>query len=162
MPLLDFEPLATTRASHELPGDDLLADHVHLQIKASKMLALDLMDQLAHDKIVSLAPGWGPEALAAVTAQVEAGVDGPRYAHELYRLSQLLDALGQTEQALKRVQEGLRMSHGDVDGLCLAGRYSRQLGRPELAGEFFQKALSTQPGRLCRGRSRWAILDQGA
>ena len=31
--------------------------------------------------------------------QVEAGIDGPRYAQELYKLSQLLDLLGQPEQA---------------------------------------------------------------
>ena len=162
MPLLDFEPLAATRASHELPGEDLLADHVHLQIKASKMLALDIIDQLAHDKIVTLSPGWGPEAIAAVTAEVEAGIDGPRYARELYSLSQLLDALGQTEQAFKRVEEGLKMSHGDVDGFCLAGRYSRKLGRPQVAGEFFQKALSTQPGASCAEEGLGGLLlDQG-
>ena len=82
--------------------------------------------------------------------------------HELYLLSQLLDALGQTEQALKRVQEGLRMSHNDVDGLCLAGRYSRQLGRPELAADFYQRALASQRGAGCAEEGLGAIdLDQG-
>ena len=87
-PLLDFEPLATARASHQIPSQELLADHVHLQIAGSKMLALDILDQLARDKIVSFSPEWGPEAIASVTTEVEAGIEGPRYARELYSLSQ--------------------------------------------------------------------------
>ncbi len=160
--LLDFERLATPRASHQIPGEDLLADHVHLQIAGSKMLALDILDQLAREKIVSLSPEWGTEAIASVTAQVEAGIEGPRYAHELYSLSQLLDALGQTEQALKRVEEGLELSKGDADGLCLAGRYSRKLGRLQVAADFFQKALVRQPGAACAEEGLGGLLlDQG-
>ncbi len=159
--LLDFERLATPRASHQIPGEDLLADHVHLQIAGSKMLALDILDQLAREKIVSFSPG-GPEAIASVTAEVEAGIEGPRYARELYSLSQLLDALGQTEQALKRVEEGLELSKGDADGLCLAGRYSRKLGRPQVAADFFQKALVRQPGAVCAEEGLGGLLlDQG-
>ena len=126
------------------------------------MLALDILDQLARDKIVSFSPEWGTEAIASVTAQVEASIEGPRYAHELYRLSQLLDALGQTEQALKRVEEGLELSKGDADGLCLAGRYSRKLGRPQVAADFFQKALVRQPGAACAEEGLGGLLlDQG-
>ncbi len=160
--LLDFEGLATPRASHQIPGEELLADHVHLQIAGSKMLALEILDQLAREKIVSLSADWGPEAIAAVTAQVEAGIEGPRYAHELYSLSLLLDALGQTEQALKRVEEGLELSKGDADGLCLAGRYSRKLGSPQVAADFFQKALARQPGAACAEEGLGGLLlDQG-
>jgi len=160
--LLEFERQATPRASHQIPGEELLADHVHLQIAGSKMLTLDILDQLARDKIVSLSPEWGPEAIASVTAQVEAGIEGPRYAHELYTLSQLLDSLGQTEQALKRVEEGLELSKGDADGLCLAGRYSRKLGRPQVAADFFQKALVRQPGAACAEEGLGGLLlDQG-
>jgi len=160
--LLDFERLANSRASHQIPGEELLADHVHLQIAGSKMLALDILDQLARDRIVSLSPEWGPEAIAAVAAQVEAGIEGSRYAHELYNLSQLLDTLGQTEQALKRVEEGLELSKGDADGLCLAGRYSRKLGRPQVAADFFQKALVRQPGAACAEEGLGGLLlDQG-
>ncbi len=160
--LLDFERLATPRASHQISGEDLLADHVHLQIAGSKMLALDILDQLAREKIVSLSPEWGTEAIASVTAQVEAGIEGPRYAHELYSLLQLLDALGQTEQALKRVEEGLELSKGDADGLCLAGRYSRKLGRLQVAADFFQKALVRQPGAACAEEGLGGLLlDQG-
>jgi len=149
VPLLDFERLATPRASHQIPGDDLLCDHVHLQIAASKMLALDIMVRLAEEKFVTVAPGWGPTVVDEVASEVKAGIDGSRYARELYHLSQLLDVLGQTDQALKRVEEGLRMSKGDADGLCLAGRYARKLGRTRVAADFFQKALVCQPGAAC-------------
>ena len=160
--LLDFERLATPRAAHQIPGEDLLADHVHLQIAGSKMLALDILDRLVRDKIVSLSPGWGPEAIAEVAAEVEAGIDGRRYARELYSLSQLLDALGQTQQAIKRVAEGLMLSHGDVDGLCLAGRYSRKLGRTRDADVYYQKALIAQPGAGCAEEGLGGLLlEQG-
>ncbi len=160
--LLDFERLAIPRASRQIPGEEFLADHVHLQIAGSKMLALDILDQLARERIVSLSPEWGPEAVASVTAQVKAGIDGPRYARELYTLSQLLDSLGQTEQALKRVDEGLELNKGDADGLCLAGRYSRKLGRPQVAADFFQRALVRQPGAACAEEGLGGLLlDQG-
>ena len=162
VPLLDFERLATPRASHQIPGEELLADHVHLQIAGSKMLALDILDQLAGEKIVSLSPEWGPQAIASVTAQVEAGIDGPRYAHELYSLSQLLDALGQPEQALKRVEEGLKLSGGDLDGLCLAGRYSARLGKTAGRDGLLPQALARQPGAACAEEGLGGLLlDQG-
>ena len=122
------------------------------------MLALDILQELVRVKIVSLARGWGQEAVADTTRQVAAGIDGPRYARELYKLSQLLDLLGQLEQALKRVEEGLRMSGGDLDGLCLAGRYSQKLGRIQVAADYFRKALARQPGAGARRRD-WAVFS---
>jgi len=162
VPLLDFEHLANERASHKIPGDELLADHVHLKIPASRMLALDILDWLASEQIVTLNSDWGPAAIEQVTRDVEAGIDGTRYAHELYTLSQLLDSLGQTEQALKRVEEGLKMSGGDVEGLCLAGRYHGRLGRIQSAREYFGRALAAKPGAACAEEGLGALLlDQG-
>ena len=56
-----------------------------------------------------------------VTGAVESTIDGSRYARELYHLSQMFDLLGQTEQGLKRVEEDLELSHGDVDGFAWLG-----------------------------------------
>ena len=162
VPLVDFEPLATARAEHKIPGEEFLADHVHLKIPASRMLALDVLDRLVSEKIVKPTPDWGPAAIEKVTAEVEAGIDGPRYAHELYTLSQLLDSLGQTEQALKRVEEGMKLSGGDLEGLCLAGRYHGKLGRIQSATELFRRALVLQPGAACAEEGLGGLLlDQG-
>jgi len=158
VPLLDFEPLATARAGHKIPGEESLCDHVHLKIPAYRMLALDILDRLVSEKIVNLAPDWGPAAIETVTARVEAGIDGPRYAHELYTLSQLLDSLGQTEQALKRVEEGMKLSGGDLEGFCLAGRYHGKLGRIQSAAELFRRALAQQPGAACAEEGLGALL----
>jgi tetratricopeptide (TPR) repeat protein len=146
VPLLDFDVLAASRAEHKIPGDDLLADHVHLKIPASRMLALDILGELVSEKIVTLTPGWGPDSIEKITAEVEAGIDGPRYAHELYTLSRLFDSLGQPEQALKRVEEGIKMSGGDVEGFCLAALYQEKMGQIEAAISRFQQALAIQPG----------------
>ena len=78
--------------------------------------------------------------------EVEAGIDRPTYARELYRLLQLLETLGQPAQALKRAGEGLKMSGGDVEGLCLVGRYSKRLGKFKEADSFFRQALAKEPG----------------
>jgi len=161
VPLLDFEPLATARAEHKIPGDEFLADHVHLKIPAYRMLALDILDRLAAEKIVTPTPDWGPAAIEQVTAQVS-GIDGPRYAHELYTLSRLLDALSQTEQALKRVEEGMKMSGGDLEGLCLSGRYHAKLGRIQSATDLYRRALAMQPGAACAEEGLGVLLlEQG-
>jgi tetratricopeptide (TPR) repeat protein len=158
VPLLDFESRAAARADHEIPGDDFLADHVHLKIRASKMLALDILDKLSSEKIVTLTSEWGPAAIAAASTHVEAGIDGPRYAHELYTLSKLLDALGQPEQALKRVEEGMALSGGDLEGLCLAGRYHRKLGRIQTASDLLHRALTQHPGAACAEEELGVLL----
>ncbi len=156
--LLDWEPVAASRSEHRIPGGEILADHVHLQIPASKLLALDLLDWLARKKIVKVVPGWGPSTIEEVARQVEAGIDHARYAQELYNLSRLLEILGQPEQSLKRVEEGLKMSGGDLEGLCLAGRYQGILGRIQSATELFRRALALQPGAACAEEGLGALL----
>ncbi len=158
IPLLDWEPIAASRSEHRIPGGEILADHVHLQIPASKMLALDLLDWLAREKIVTLSPGWGPSAIEEVARQVDAGIDHARYAHELYNLSRLLEILGQPEQSLKRVEDGLRLSGGDVDGFCLAGGYAAKLGKTQAAQDFFTQALAKQPGAACAEEGLGGLL----
>ncbi len=146
VPLLDFEQQAGLRARHRIPGDELLCDHVHLQLAATKLLALDVLAGLVEERIATPAVLWGPAAVEQASREIEAGIDGPRYARELYQLSRLLDALGQPEQALKRVEEGLHLSKGDADGFCLAGRYTRKLGNHDASANFYAKALAIQPG----------------
>jgi tetratricopeptide (TPR) repeat protein len=158
VPLLDFDSIATARAEHRIPGDEFLTDHVHLKIPGSRMLALAILERLASEKVVTLASSWGPAAIEAVTAEVEAGIDGPRYAHELYTLSGLLDSLSQTEQALKRVEQGIELSGGDLEGFCLAGRYRAKLGRIQSATEFFQRALALKPGAACAEEGLGTLL----
>jgi tetratricopeptide (TPR) repeat protein len=162
VPLLDWEAMASAGSTHRIPGEELLADHVHLQIPGSRLLAVDILERLAAEKIVTLAPGWGPKAIDQVARRVEADIDRGRYAQEIYSLSKLLDALGQTEQAQKRVEEGLKLSGGDLDGFCLAGRYAGKLGKPQAALDFFHEALTRQPGAACAEEGMGAILlDQG-
>jgi tetratricopeptide (TPR) repeat protein len=162
VPLLDFERRAVSFADHNIPGEDLLADHVHMKIPALRMLALDILDELVSEKIVSLGPDWGPDAIQTITTRVEAGIDGPRYAHELYTLSGLLDALGQTEQSVKRVEEGLKLSGGDAEGFCLAGRYQAKLGRVNLAEDFYRRALAQKGGTGAAEEGLGTLfMDQG-
>jgi tetratricopeptide (TPR) repeat protein len=54
------------------------------------------------------------------------------------------------------------MSHGDVDGLCLAGRYHRKLGHLRTATEIFQNVLAQQPGTVNAEEGLGGVfLDQG-
>jgi tetratricopeptide (TPR) repeat protein len=162
VPLLDFEPLARARAARQLPGDDLFCDHVHFQIAASRMLALDILDRLAEQRIATIAPAWGEADIDEVRREVEAGIDRPRQARELCSLSRLLDRLNQPEQALKRVQEGLAIGGGDLQGLCLAAGFQRTLGRKKEAEESYRQALRLQPDAAPAEEGLGALLlDQG-
>jgi tetratricopeptide (TPR) repeat protein len=162
VPLLDWETMASSRSEHGIPGGEVLADHVHLQVPASRTLALDLVDWMAREKIATLSTEWGPSAVEEVARQVEARIDHRRYAQELYNLSRLLEILGQPDQSLKRVEEGLKLSGGDVEGLCLAGRYASVLGKTKEAADFFQQALALQPAAACAEEGLGGLLlDQG-
>lgn len=162
VPILDFERRAVSRAGHQIPGEDFLADHVHMKIPALRMLALDILDELVSEKIVRLGPDWGQDAIQTISTRVEAEIDGPRYAHELYTLSGLLDELGQTEQSMKRVEEGLKLSGGDSEGLCLAGRYQAKLGRIDLAKDYYLQALTQKGGTGAAEEGLGTLfLDQG-
>ena len=158
IPLLDWEPIAASRSEHHIPGGEMLADHVHLQIPASKMLALDLLDSMARRNIVTLSPGWGPSTIEEVTRQVEGRIDRARYALEFYNLSRLLEMLGQPDQSLKRVEEGMKMNGANLEGLCLAAHYQEKLGRMEAATELFHRALAVQPGAALAEEGLGAIL----
>jgi tetratricopeptide (TPR) repeat protein len=157
-PLLDWEPIASSRSEHHIPGGDILADHVHLKMLASKMLALDLLDWMAGKKIVEPSPDWGRPAVDEVTRQVEAGIDRARYALELYNLSRLLDILGQPEQSLKRVQEAMELNGENLEGLCLAANYHQKLGHIQSANELFLRALALQPGAASAEEGLGALL----
>ena len=96
-----------------------------------------------------------------VTGAVESTIDGSRYARELYHLSRMLDLLGQAEQGLKRVEEDLELSRGDVDGLCLAGKYHRKQERLQTAAKMYQQALTPRPVTASAEEGLGAVsLDQ--
>lgn len=159
--LLDWDRTAGTVAEHGIPGGDLLCDHVHLQISASKRLALEILTRLTADKVVAPAPDWGPEAVARVADQIDRAIDRPRYTQELYNLSRLLELLNQPEQSLRRVEEGLKLAGGDVEGFCLAGHYADRLGKLKEAKNFYSQALARQPGAPCAEEGLGSmLLDQ--
>ncbi|WP_161602507.1 tetratricopeptide repeat protein [Tautonia marina] len=158
VPLVDAEALLTARSPDQIPGEEAFFDHVHLKVEPHRRLALDLLEAMATAGVVQPVEDWGEATIAAVTATVEAGIDGPRYARELYALSGLLEYLGQPEQALKRVLEGLDLSGDDPEGWSLAGRYRAAMGRPEEAAASFRRALALDPASIPAHEGLGALL----
>ncbi|WP_165229456.1 tetratricopeptide repeat protein [Aquisphaera insulae] len=161
VPILDFEAIAARAAADGIPGDDLFYDHVHFKLPGSRLMALELLDALKGQGLLQSSTKWGPSAIEEVGRSIEGAIDGPRYAHELYALSGLLQGLGQLEQALKRVTEGLTLSGGDLDGYCRAGQLSGELGAVDKATDFYRQALMRKPGAPCAEEGLGALLLDG-
>jgi tetratricopeptide (TPR) repeat protein len=162
VPLLDAESAFTARAPHGLIDETQFTDHVHMQMQANADLARDLVDSLAALGVIHPSAGWDAETAARIAREVEQGIDRPLWARELRTLSQLLDYLGQTEQALHRIQEALRLAPADPEALALGGKYAAKLGRTDEAEALFRQALQKRPDLLiAREGLGGIVLDQG-
>lgn len=148
VPLIDFEVSLTRRAERGVAGSAQFADHVHHQLPTNRRLALDLIDELATEKIVTMSPDWNEAAIARITTEVEARIDRPRYAAELRTLSSMLMRLGQPEQAILRAREALALTGDEPIGLSFLGQQYDRAGDPAAAVNCCRRALALEPDSI--------------
>lgn len=160
--VVDFEALAVTHAPHGIPGDDLFLDHVHPTIEGNRLLALQLLDALADDEIVSPGPDWGEAAIAAVTERVESSLDPLDHALALMKLSKVLGWAGKIREAYQLAQRSVERYPGDSRIQYQAGLTADRLNRLDEAIAHYSQAVAIQADAdLPHGDLGVALLRKG-
>ena len=108
VPLVDFQALLDAQTEHGITGDDFFHDHLHPSIDANRLLALAILERMTER--AWLTPHWTPSDRTMVATQVRKGLDAPRYAEELCKLSYVMDTLGQEHMAVAAVREAIALA----------------------------------------------------
>lgn len=134
---------------HTIPGREYFLDHVHPTIAANRSLALELINTMEDKGIVLPSEGWGEEAIARVTAQVNSGIDRKEHARALVNLARVLNWAGKDEDAGALARRALKFREASPEAYftassILAGQYRRQ-GNVKKALAYFREALHAAP-----------------
>jgi len=88
VPLVDAREAIAQASRDGIPGDDLLADHVHPRITGHRLIADVLLDELAAQGMVHPSPGWKDEQEQRFQAHL-ALLGGEYFAQGIRRLEAL-------------------------------------------------------------------------
>lgn len=145
VPVVDFVGQLDELASHAIPGKDQFLDHVHPTIDMHRELALQLLDQLAEQRLLTLSPSWGEGAIRSVTERIESGIDQQAQAKALRNLSKVLGWAGKTEEADRLAMEAVRLADDDFEAHYQAANALMREGKIDEALDRYTRALRLEP-----------------
>ncbi len=163
VPLIDFASWIEKRSPHGIPGADVFLDHVHLTIDGYRLLALEIVDELARQGILAKGEGWNEEAIAAVSRRIEGRLDTRAHGLALRNLSQVYSWAGKTEEGERMARRAAELLGDDAETYRLLGMAATNRGAPEEAEGHFRRALELDPksadaqvnlGRALRAQDR--------
>jgi tetratricopeptide (TPR) repeat protein len=151
--LVDYVDLLEQRMQethgHRIPGDEYFLDHVHLTIEGHQILAVALIQTMIDQGLVRPGPDWGDQAIAAVAAKIEGGIDQRVHAQALVNLARVLLWAGKTEDAERLAEQAMAKAGEDQKiakdiNATLAKVYQKQ-GAPERALRLLYRAIEKAP-----------------
>jgi tetratricopeptide (TPR) repeat protein len=145
VPLVDFSALADEWADHGIPGNDLFLDHVHPTIQVHRRLAVEIIEEMARQRMLTLAPGWGEEAVAEVARRVEGGLDPKAHALALMKLSKVLGWAGKLQESYRLAGQAVELYPDDSRIQYNAGLTAHLVGRKNEAVLHYRRAVELQP-----------------
>ena len=163
VPCVDFAALAERRSPHGIPGEELFVDHVHPTIEGHRALALAVLDALTEKAIVRPADAWNADSMAAVTREVEGGIDARAGAMALRNQAKVLNWAGKFVEARKLAARAIELNPEDAEAYYQAARGAVGMGRSEEAIEHYRQAVAAKPDyALARFRLANALSADGA
>jgi len=145
VPVVDFAVLADGWADHGIPGNDLFLDHVHPTIEVHRRLAVAIIEEMAGQRMLTLAPGWGEEAVAEVARRVESGLDPQTHALALMKLSKVLGWAGKLQESYRLAGQAVELFPDDSRIQYNAGLTAHLMGRKNEAVTHYRRAVELQP-----------------
>jgi tetratricopeptide (TPR) repeat protein len=154
--LVDFVDLLQHRMQdtqgYSILGQEYFLDHVHPTIEGHKILAVALIEAMAGQGLVQPGPGWGDEAIGAVAAKIEGGIDRETHGLALANLARVLLWAGKNEDAARLAKQALDMA-GEYPQVAinatstLSTAYMRD-NQPEHALQQIYSSLAKAPGAV--------------
>lgn len=145
VPLVDFDNLLRESSPHGLPGADFFVDHVHPNLKANRLLAIEIARVLTEESIVALPVDWRTSVLPRAEQSVNAAIDPRRHAGELRTLSRMLDWLGRPDQAIARAMEAIDLDPSSAETLAWLGELQCRRGDAYTAADSLRRAVAINP-----------------
>jgi tetratricopeptide (TPR) repeat protein len=103
VPLVDFEAmigaLSQRELGHDIPGKEFFLDHVHLNIEAYRLLALELLQRLIESGLVRPDADWGEEAVASITRQLRDSLTAKDHGNAIMTVAIVLGWGGRLEES---------------------------------------------------------------
>ena len=149
VPVIDYDQVLRRaylrRYDHAVFGNEFFLDHVHPNIEGHRLLALQLLQQLIDQGVVTPAPTWNPERITRITAEVIAGLDDRAHAKALVTAGRLMDWAGKFDEAHHLFSKALEKEgpNGFVYGML--GKTAFRNGKPQQAIDYYRKAVAVAP-----------------
>jgi len=119
VPVVDYvgliEQLMQEKYGQPIAGKEFFLDHVHPTIEGNKILSVALIKTMIRQGWVQPGPGWGEQAIAAVAARIEGGIDRHAHAKALANLARVLLWAGKTEDSERLAQQALEKAGNDPE-----------------------------------------------
>jgi len=145
VPLVDFVEMVEDRSEHGIPGKDQFLDHVHPTIGGHRLLALQLLDEMAREKIVRPAPRWDDAAVGQVTRRVESSLDRRAHGIALRNLSKVLGWAGKLEEAREAAAQATKLVPDDAEAYFEAALGTAGSGDTQQAIDLYRQAIRFDP-----------------
>jgi tetratricopeptide (TPR) repeat protein len=143
LPLVDL-PALLAAAGHPIPGDEVLLDHVHIDVERHGLVAERVVAALAEEGVVRPVPGWTEARRREIGARLLASIDREYNALRDLNVAKVLGWAGKLEEAeppLLRAAEVL-----DTADLHLnLGVLYQRTGRPAAALPHLERGVALEP-----------------
>lgn len=146
LPLVDFDRVLRGAVPGGVPGAESFLDHVHPTIEGHRLLALEIVAAMRSAGWLEPQPGWGPDAVAEATAEIEGGIDAARHAGALRNLAKVLGWAGKGGEALRLALEAVRLNPRDAEAQYTLGLLLLRSGRADDAEAALGAAIALRPG----------------
>jgi tetratricopeptide (TPR) repeat protein len=133
VPYLDFnailEEKVLEKEGHRLLGKQDFSDHVHLTVENHKLLAANLVENLAEVGFVRASSGWKSH-LPQVSEKVMSSLDQRAYGMAMHNLAKVLNWAGKHEEAVQAAESALKVVDDDIQAIrsamCVGTAFQRK------------------------------------
>ena len=154
--LVDYREILRQRMQneygHPILGQEYFLDHVHPTIEGYRILALALIQAMSDEGILTPAVGWSEQAIAAVTARVEDGIDKQAHGEALSILARTLLWAGKIDEAERLARQSLNVAGGHqkvvVEAASILTTVYELKGDRESAMRLLYSAIESAPGAI--------------
>ncbi|HEX6202208.1 MAG TPA: tetratricopeptide repeat protein, partial [Thermoanaerobaculia bacterium] len=150
VPLVDLPGLLAAesrrRWGHDLPGDELMLDHVHPDLPVHDLVARQVFDLLAERGVVRPAAGWSDARRQAIYDRVVAGLDREDFARRDLALAKVLGWAGKLEEAEAPLERAAAVLSDDPEVHLNLGIVYQRTGRTGQAIAALDRAAELAPG----------------
>jgi tetratricopeptide (TPR) repeat protein len=148
VPLVDFHQAIEQQAEHEIPGADEFLDHVHPTLKGHRLLALELLNALQQQRVVTVADSWGDDALAQIADRIDQRLDEKAHGDALRNLARLSSWLGRFDEASRTLAKAMELLGEDAETMDLMGQNAAVRDQPEEAIALYRRAVEIDPDHV--------------